>query len=255
MDGLLYNVAPVKAESETAANQPAFANTPFDPSGPVMERIYLGAMGPGIRVLAVASCAASGSRRSLARALAARCALSGERTLLLDVTTPVSTAPVGGAWMPGSGLAATSVELHPTGYDFLEAAGCSVSSMRLRNIEGLRRLLREELAVYRVIIVDAGEIMGSPNAVVPPATALQVCDSVILSTAADRVGKHEFEQAMATVGNARSRIAGLVLDDLGSPTVGEQMCSLVGRMRTRLPRVASFLERKLTGTKLLWATL
>lgn len=254
MDGLNYNVDAIGPASQTIGDcqLPPPANR-FEADSPAIGRIYVGAMRQDVRVLAIVGCAAGGSQRLLADALATRSAQAGDRTLLLDLVGAEVSAHTGFNWSLGNGSASSSIQRSASGYERLSASGASGSHMRLRNLEGLRRLLNEELAVYRNIIVLAGDLAPGESAHVPAATAVQACDALVLVVIPDRIARHDFELAIEALGPARDRIAGLVVDDTQSPSVGEQLSAKVQKWGRRLPRLASFLQRRIAHTGVLWA--
>lgn len=259
MDGLLYNSGrperDLRLESPSSTPGVAAVGLRYDASCPRIERVFLAALGADTRVLAVAGHAAEPGRAALARALAERCALAGHRTLLLDLSGAHGGPGAKAGWTPGDGRAAISIERDDTGYDRLVAAGSPMAAMRLRSLEGLKRLLEEELALYRTIVVDAGDIAGQPTSLVPAATSVQACDGIVVVTAPNRVARHDFEHALEALGPARKRVIGLVIDDSRNPTVGAQMLEQARRLTSRLPRIGRFLERRIERARLLWVNV
>lgn len=258
MDGSTYPTAHHERDAITSVGTPPRAaqqgsgRIELDASAPDIERIFLSAAARGGRVLGVIGCGPDDAQHLLARALSERSARSGERTLLLDLSLPVGPMTERIRWAPGDERVGESIQRDPRGFDRLTAVACPSTVMRFRNLGGLRHLLEQELAHYQAIVVDAGALLGTDDAAIPAATIAQACETIVMATMPGTMRRDQFEAAVTTLGPAASRMVGLVLDDAGNPTVGEELCRLAGRFERYLPAVSRKLTRWLSQRPLLW---
>lgn len=258
MDGSTYSTAHDERGAIASVGTPPLATQQgpgrieLDASAPDIERIFLSAAARGGRVLGVIGCGPGDAQHLLARALAERSARSGERTLLLDLSLPVGPVTERIRWAPGDERVGESIQRDSRGFDRLTAVACPSTVMRFRNLGGLRHLLEQELAHYQAIVVDAGALLGADEAAIPAATIAQACETIVMATIPGTMRQDQFEAAVTTLGAAASRMVGLVLDDAGNPTVGEELCRLAGRLERYLPAVSRKLTRWLSQRPLLW---
>ena len=98
----------------------------------------------------------------------------------------------------------------------------------------------------------SGALLGTDEAAIPAATIAQACETIVMATIPGTMRRDQFEAAVTTLGAAASRMVGLVLDDAGNPTVGEELCRLAGRLERYLPAVSRKLTRWLSQRPLLW---
>lgn len=258
MDGSTYSPALDERVASTSAGTPSLAaeqgpgRIELDASAPDIERIFLSAAARGGRVLGVIGCGRGDAQHLLARALAERSARSGERTLLLDLSLPVGPATDRIRWAPGDERVGESIQRDPRGFERLAAVACPTTVMRFRNLGGLKHLLGQELAHYQAIVIDAGSLLGTDEAAIPAATIAQACETIVMATIPGAMRRDQFEAAVTTLGAAAPRMVGLVLDDAGNPTVGEELCRLAARLERYLPAVSRKLTRWLSRRPLLW---
>lgn len=224
----------------------------LDAAAPDIERIFLSAAARGGRVMGVVGCGPGDAQHLLARALAERSARSGELTLLLDLSLPVGPLTDRIRWAPGDERVGESIQRDPRGFERLTAVACPTTVMRFRNLGALRHLLERELAHYQAIVIDAGCLLGSDEAAIPAATIAQACETIVMATIPGAMRRDQFEAAVTMLGAAASRMVGLVLDDAGNPTVGEELCRLAAKLERYLPAVSRGLIGWLSRRPVLW---
>ncbi len=258
MDGSTYSTAhDERGVGTSVGTLPLAANDgarriELDATAPDIERVFLSAAARGGRVLGVVGCGPGEAQHLLARALAERSARSGVPTLLLDLSLPVGPVTDRIRWAPGDERVGESIQRDPRGFERLTAVACPTTVMRFRNLGGLKHLLEQELAHYQAIVIDAGSLLGTDEAAIPAATIAQACETIVMATIPGAMRRDQFEAAVATLGAAASRMVGLVLDDAGNPTVGEELCRLAARLERYLPAVSRKLTRWLSQRPLLW---
>jgi Mrp family chromosome partitioning ATPase len=258
MDGSIYSPAHDERgvgtgiETLPLAGKDGSRRIELDAAAPDIERIFLSAAARGARVLGVVGCGPGDAHHLLARALAERSARSGEATLLLDLSRPVGPATDRIRWAPGDERVGESIQRDPRGFERLTAVACPTTVMRFRNLGGLKHLLEQELAHYHAIVIDAGSLLGGEESAIPAATIAQACETIVMATIPGAMRRDQFTAAVTTLGPAASRMVGLVLDDAGNPTVGEDLCRLAARLDRYLPAVSRRLIRWLSQRPLLW---
>lgn len=258
MDGSIYSTGRderrvgTSIDSLPLAENDGSGRIELDAAAPDIERIFLSAAARGGRVLGVVGCGPGDAQHVLARALAERSARSGDPTLLLDLSLPVGPVTDRIRWAPGDERVGESIQRDPRGFERLTAAVCPKTLMRFRNLGGLKHLLEQELAHYHAIVIDAGCLLGTDEAAVPAATIAQACETIVMATTPGAMRRDQFAAAVTTLGPAASRMVGLVLDDAGNPTVGEELCRLAARLEPYLPAMSLRLTRWLSRRPLLW---
>lgn len=216
----------------------------------VIERIGVATLVMPGRVLGVAGCGGA-AHHALSRLLAERRARSGDSTLLLDLSGPLTPDSDRARWVPGDGHAGNAVVTDDRGFDRLTAIVCPRTVMRFRSIAGLRHLLQQELSMYQAIVVDVGGLDGSEHAAVPAATVAQACDGLVLTAEPGSVSRRLLAAEVEALGPARERVIGYVIDDYQAPTIGEDILAAAERWK-RLPRPARRALEWLGHRRLLW---
>ncbi len=216
-----------------------------------VEQLVMPALENKIRVLGFTSPEAGTGVTTLARAAAEVLARSGARVLLICYASNDIAAAGATAWKPGEPGASQHIARHQDGYDVLTAEVNAQTRFLFNNAKRLRRSLVEDLADYGTIVVDLPPILeDKPDSINPLASAL-VCDQVVLVCANERTTRASASQAIEAARAAGVKIAGAVWNDLGVAPLGKDMARSAMSRLWFMPKVARFLERRLSRSRFL----
>ena len=218
---------------------------------PMLERIVYATLKREKRVVGVTSPQPKSGVTSLCEQLAEVSALSGTRTLFLDMSGQAEPSVPASVWMPGLGNAGQSITRDPAGYDRLVARFTKADRYKYFSAERLRLAFAEDLSVYGAIIVDAPPVPANDTERINGAAAAAACDGTLLLCMNGRVSRAELTQAQEALANTQVALLGVVLNEMQNPTVGEELAREARKLRRYLPRVSSWLERKALASAIL----
>jgi Mrp family chromosome partitioning ATPase len=224
---------------------PARSSNELPPSYLELEHIYLGTFGRGARTVAVTGVQVGDGASLLAHALASRATNAGLRALYLDLNLFRPTFPgqqlawrpddhsVHQALLPRDQAAPFEVAPAPTGG----------ANLLFREPTMLKRLLEERLAEYDAIVIDTSAICSVNAGNVPPEILAAACDSCVLVMLAGSTKQASARLAVDRLAAAGAKLAGVVLNDRDNPTLANEMCREVNRLKRFLPKAAERLCR------------
>lgn len=223
-----------------------------------VEDIHTRTFGRGARTIGVTSPQTKSGVSTLAKSLAKRCALSGQKSLLMDI----SRGPDNPFIPDHSNLiskvdnryGSSGPEIWQTqdGYDILAITPTEKDKYRFRDARDLQEMLKSELEAYEQIVVDLSHVPDNETASVPGGVGAAACDAVVLVCRTYAVTRASMEAAVKSLANHNAKIAGLVMNDQNAPTMAHEMLHELGRMQWFLPRgIRNFIEKKITDNKVL----
>jgi protein-tyrosine kinase len=223
----------------------ARSGSELPPSYLELEHIYLGTFGRGARTVAVTGVQGGDGASLLARALASRATSAGLRALYLDMNLFRPSFPSQQiAWRPDDQSVhqallpsdqATPFEVAP--------APVGASNLLFREPAMLKRLLEDQLADYDAIVIDTSAICSVNAGNVPPEILAAACDSCVLVMLAGVTKQAPARLAVDRLAAAGAKIAGVVLNDRDNPTLADEMCREINRLKRWLPKMTDRLCR------------
>ena len=133
----------------------------------------------------------------------------------------------------------------------LVASATADSRYLFNNSKRLRKTLFEELSDYAVIVVDLPPLLETAGERINPISAALACDGVILLCARARTSRHTLARAVEMAQSSGVKFLGTVLNNYGGATVGNDLARSIRRFSRFAPRLAAWLERKVTTSPLL----
>lgn len=216
-----------------------------------VEHLVLPALESRVRVIGFTAPEHGTGVTSLSRVAAEVLSRSGARVLLLDLSGNPAVVPAKKGWLPGAGNATACIERDPAGYDVLAAAFSPEGRFLFNNARSLRATLTEELKGHSAVIVDLPPLLdGRTDSINPLACAL-VCDEVVLVCAHEVSSRATATEAADAARRAGIKLTGVVWNQLGAPTIGQQMAEVVRRRLSFAPALANMLGLRLTRSGLL----
>jgi len=220
------------------------------PSYLELEHIYLGTFGRGARTVAVSSVQGGHGASMLAHALAARATNAGLRALYLDLNLFRPAFPTQQiAWRPDDHSVHSALVPRDHAAPFEVApAPTKAGSLMFREPSVLKRLLEERLSEYDAIIIDTSALCAVNAGNIPPEILAAACDTCILVMLSGSTKQAHARLAVDRLQAAGAKIAGVVLNDRDNPTLADEMCREVNRLKRWLPtmteRLCRWLRRK-----------
>jgi protein-tyrosine kinase len=213
------------------------------PSYLELEHIYLGTFGRGARTVAVTGVQGGDGASLLAHALASRATNAGLRALYLDLNLFRPAFPgLQLAWRPDdhSVHQALLPRDHAAPFEVAPAPTGS-SNLLFREPAILKRLLAEKLSEYDAIVIDTSAICSVNAGNVPPEILAAACDSCVLVMLAGGTKQAPAQLAVDRLTAAGAKIAGIVLNDRDNPTLANEMCREVNRLKRFFPKLSDRL--------------
>ncbi|MFY7962865.1 MAG: capsular biosynthesis protein [Elsteraceae bacterium] len=221
-----------------------FANE-LPPSYLELEHVYLGTFGRGARTVAVTGVQGGDGASLLAHALAARATSAGLRALYLDLNLFRPSFPsLQIAWRPDDQSVHQALLPRDHSAPFEVApAPVGASNLLFREPAVLKRLLEEKLVDYDAIVIDTSAICSVNAGNVPPEILAAACDSCVLVMLAGVTKQAPARLAVDRLTAAGAKIAGVVLNDRDNPTLADEMCREVNRLKRWLPNLTEKMCR------------
>ncbi|MTI18887.1 hypothetical protein E1162_16715 [Rhodobacteraceae bacterium RKSG542] len=226
----------------------------FDPSSLEIERVFAQSFGQGLRTVGITAPQWDSGTSSLARSLAARSALSGRKTLYMDLSGPIieGDEELSTGWQPhlmGAGQAVETGGDEP--YDRLILKANMADAMAIRDTERLTAVLNSDLIRYRSVVVDLAPLPKSSPAALPSSIGAAACEGVILTSLVGAVSRENVVQTVDSIEATGTKLLGLVLNDRDYPTLGQEMAREALRLRRIFPWLANSLARRALNSKML----
>ncbi|MEP6355956.1 MAG: hypothetical protein ABJ081_04670 [Hyphomicrobiales bacterium] len=215
-----------------------------------VEDIHTRTFGQGARTIGVTSPQTQSGVSTLAKSLAKRCASSGQKALLMDISREADDP-----FMPNEadliGKTSNGQEIWRTseGYDILALNPAKGDQHGFRDARELQEMLKSELEGYQQIVVDLPQVENTDKAPVSGNVAGGVdaaaCDAVVLVCRTYAVTRAAIETAVKNLTKNDAKIAGLVMNDQNAPTLQQEMLKEFSRKKWFLPKsIRRYLEKK-----------
>ncbi|MEP3526130.1 MAG: hypothetical protein ABJN24_11985 [Hyphomicrobiales bacterium] len=219
-----------------------------------VEDIHTRTFGQGARTIGVTSPQTQSGVSTLAKSLAKRCASSGQKALLMDISREAddpfvpNEADLIGKTSNGQEIWRTS-----EGYDILALNPAKGDQYGFRDARELQEMLKSELEGYQQIVVDLPQVPNTDNAPVPGSVlesapngvGAAACDAVVLVCRTYAVTRAAIETAVKNLTKNDAKIAGLVMNDQNAPTLQQEMLKEFSRKKWFLPKsIRRYLEKK-----------
>lgn len=211
---------------------------------PMVERIVFATFKRGKRILAVTSPRPAAGVTSLCEQLARVTALTGTRTLLVDMTRQAEATIPESVWQPCKGNAGQSIVRDSAGFDRLAARFTQADRFAFGNVDRLRQSFAEDLAAYEAVIVDARPVPTIETAYINGAAAAAACDATIVLCMSGQVARSDLLECQDALANAQVNLLGVVLNEMQNPTLGAELAREARRLHKILPRFSNWLQRK-----------
>lgn len=218
-----------------------------------LEAIHGRTLGAGMRTLAVTSANPGEGVTMLARALARRSAAAGKRTLLIDFNLFRPTvSEINAPWRP-EGDSARSAVL-PLGDDQLYGLPVSTlaaTELSFRDPAVLRRAMAETLSDYDAIVIDTSSVNAANARNVPAEVAAAACEAAILVIRSGSTTGLAAKRAVDRLLQGGANLVGVAMNDLDNPTLCDELCREVNRLRRFAPRVCDWIVAKFRASEFL----
>ncbi|MBA4783553.1 MAG: hypothetical protein H2045_10095 [Rhizobiales bacterium] len=218
-----------------------------------VEDIHARTFGRGARTIGVTSPQLGSGASTVARALATRCALSGNRALLVDMSLTAESIFDPGTYDievcdgPHDHIMTTRA-----GYDVLPALASEADKYRFRDARSLQEMLKVELGGYNQIVLDLSHVPNTGSALVPGSIGAAACDAVVLVCRTYSVTQSAIESAVKNLADHHAKIAGLVMNDRDAPTLAHEIRRELTRFQWLLPQsLRALIESKIAKNKML----
>jgi Mrp family chromosome partitioning ATPase len=162
--------------------------------------------------------------------------------LLIEASSAVAPASTP-AFPPGDGSAGQHVVSDPAGFDRLCLVPPPQARSRFNDAEAIRAMMRDDLARYAAIVADLPTIVGASPAGLSPSVAAGAFDTVILVAMTGRTAPRVLTNAVKSLAEARSSLAGIVANDLMAPTLGREIAREARRFGCISPMWAARVAR------------
>ena len=181
-----------------------------------IEQIFLAVRGADARVIGITSPHLGSGVSTLARTLAENYACAGIRTLLIDLTVPLSEAtshPTN--WVPPGQPGPLEPIKRPTaGYDRLTCHATRETRFLYNNSELLRQSLDKELDQYAAVILDLPPLLTKKSDLLNGLAIAAACDAVCMVCITGGITYNELTTASEMLKTARVPLLGVVLNDV-----------------------------------------
>lgn len=213
------------------------------------EQVLLAAAESKARTIGIIGPEARSGVSAFAHCLAEASALSGTKTLLVDLSQPVLTHARGG-WSIEDGTSQI-IKTLPEKYSVLDVRPTVETRAGFNNRAALETLLNEELKAYDQIILDLPALLHKKQDFVNPQAAARACDLVMLLCVPGRLMQGNLNSAMVALEASGAKLGGVILNDEHNPTLGEQIAVSAGRLSRFSNRLSSWVQRKSRSIDLL----
>lgn len=202
--------------------------------------IYERTFARGARVIGVTGPQAASGVTALAATLAAHCAISGGKSLLLDLSRAASSRSVQKTHLSaGKAAGGDRSKRAEEGYDFLSLAPCEVRRDPSSNAPALQTLLKDELATYEQIVVDLPHMSASGRIAAHGDHEAIACDAVVMVCRTSALDRATIESALETLTRRDTKVAGFIMDNDGATTIKQEILREIRYMKWLFPRALS----------------
>ena len=202
----------------------------------------------GARVTAITAPHSGTAAGAIAGMLARNFAASGLRTLLIDVSSPVTAHATAADWRPDQPIPSARIRTGGANGtpDVLAITASRQSRPAFNNIDRLTHAFRDGLGDYAVIVLHLAPVPASSEQHVNPVSLACAADATYLVCTSDETTAGEIEKAKSALETAGVTIAGTLLDASRVNAPGPEMAAVAQRWLP-LPgglrrRVAAYLR-------------
>lgn len=218
-----------------------------------IEDIHTRTFGRGARTIGITAPGSQSGVTTVAKSLATRCALAGQKTLLVDMSRgPDDRRASDDHGLADNSQTGSNIWKARGGYDLLPINPGGADKYRFRDARGLQDMLKNDLGHYDQVVVDLSPVPDLGHAAVPAGIGAASCDAVVLICRTYAVTRAEVEAAVTSLADNEAKIAGLVMNDKDAPTIADELMREFDRISWLLPKgVQEYLNRKVAGIKVL----
>lgn len=218
-----------------------------------VEDIHTRTFGRGARTIGITAPREKSGVTTVAKSLATRCALSGQKSLLVDMSrSPNDKRVTDDHGLSDDTAQGQNIWRARGGYDVLPINPSGADKYRFRDARSLQEMLKTDLGQYEQVVVDLSPVPDPGLSSVPAGIGAAACDAVVLVCRTYAVTQTAVESAVKNLADNEAKIAGLVMNDQNAPTIAQEMLREMDRIRWLLPKgVREFIEKKIHDTKVL----
>ena len=218
-----------------------------------VEDIHTRTFGQGARTIGVTSPQTHSGVSTLAKSLAKRCASSGQKSLLMDISREADDTFVPNeADLIGKTSNGQEIWRTPEGYDILALNSAQGGQHQFRDARELQEMLKSELEGYEQIVVDLPQVTNTDQTTVDNGVDAAACDAVVLVCRTYAVTRAAIETTIKNLTKNNAKIAGLVMNDQDAPTMAQELLNEVNRLQWFLPKsIRNYIEKKILANKAL----
>ena len=209
------------------------------------EQLMLSTIEGKIRVLAITSPIAWAGTSTVAAGLAEAFARAKRKTLLINLSAPVSAQDFGGDWAPGRPLPPDAIKVGNDGMATLSIAATPLNRAEFGNVERLVKFFQHDLASYDTIILDLPAIGDASRDTINPVAAARAADAIFLVGLTGLTLRAEMAETVQKLRQVGANVTGVILNDQFCATLGEEIADVsYTRLGRRFPRVAQWIAQK-----------
>jgi hypothetical protein len=184
----------------------------------------------GVRILALTAPSRAQEVKSLSRALCASFAAADVKTALIDLDPEGIVDAADAGWNPAVKLTAAHTASTSEGYSVVTVRPDAQSRALFNNLQNLKRALAEDLAAYKVIVLNLAPVVEpSPSAPNPVAVA-RAADAVLVVCGTGRTDSGDAAQAVTALNEAGCKVIGTVLDDTDAGLPGVELADGIDKL-------------------------
>ncbi len=188
----------------------------------------------------------------LSYALARRMAASGHKTLLIDLNTENSElsdqfSRKRAKWTPSDFQERAPIEkLGETGLYVMSAPSEATVLWPFREKYLLSKMIQELEKKFDCIIIDVPSLLkkSTEDADISSEVISSVTNITLLSILSGRTTENDIIRATDLLKKSGAKIHGLIMNDQNSPTLKEEICRELDRIKKWFPNTVSLLKKK-----------
>jgi Mrp family chromosome partitioning ATPase len=218
---------------------PEDARIAFDPATPAIEAIHQFANVKSARIIGLVGVDHDSGVSAAAAALANRYARGRKKALLIDANGLASASEKSNDQQ----IVASALIADPLGYSRISLRPSTDELLPLRDIERLKRILREEFENFEIIIIDTPPAHDVNGHALPATIVANACDIVLLICATANVTRTLIEEACANLRAVNAPLSGVIVNRREQPTLGAEIAREARRFKRYIPKTSAKLER------------
>jgi hypothetical protein len=216
-----------------------------------VEQVVLSAEEHKLRVIGFTSPQDHSGVGELSRMVADMIRRAGLRTLLIDLSQDAAAQRDHPSWSPGMEGIDKAIIRGESEADFLQVCRTAASRYRYNNVKALRQAFAQDLADYDRIVLVLPEVGRSADAGINPLGPAAACDAVYLVCVPNMTDRDDLTNATSSLRASGAQIAGLILNESGQLTPGEEIARSVERIFRAVPPLGAWIAKRVRASKLL----